>query len=127
MKEFEKEMAARLNNSSDSEALSQSSSEGSAYQNDERPGTTTDTDYMKDCAKLEDAAFGKFNDLPVIQEEEDGEGPKSMEVEMSQEALAMQQKLEDARKARDGEELTSLVYDAEVADLSEMIDLEWYE
>ena len=127
MKEFEKEMTARLNNSSDSESLSQSSSEGSAYQNDERPGATTDTDYMKDCAKLEDAAFGKFNDLPVIQEEEDGEGPKSMQVEMSQEALAMQQKLEDARKARDGEELTSLVYDAEVADLSEMIDLEWYE
>ena len=39
--------------------------------------------------------------------------------ELAPEALKMLSKLENARKARNGEELSSLVYDAELAGLSE--------
>ena len=118
LEDFEEELAARLKDSSDSLSLA---SVGTTYENDDRPlfpaALPGDTEYMQSCALLEQAAFGQPVDLPDVEEE--GEGPKAMGQELTPEALEMQSKLEDARKARNGEELSSLAYDAELAGLSE--------
>jgi hypothetical protein len=76
---------------------------------------TDDKAYLAEGADLEKQAFGAPSENKIVFDEYE-EGPKKLCTSMTPEAQKIQKRLDEALAARDGEELSNIVFDAECED-----------